>query len=122
MRLYYDFQINGRPIVPPDAGLTLNKADLDAEDSGRDESGYMHRVILRKDMKTFGLQYSSLTREEYQYMLSLINTDEGFFEVKYLDESRRIAKMKAYCSNHSISIFNVRTGLYKNLKFNIIEC
>jgi len=119
---YFDFQIDGKPILVPDEGVEISLADLDAEDSGRDESGFMHRVVLRKGVKTFGLTYKSLSREEYLYMCSLIMSDSGSFQVKYLDLSGQMVSATAYCSKHSISLYNARTGLYKSLKFNIIEC
>lgn len=121
-KLFYDFQIDNKPILAPDEDITISCSDLDAGDSGRDESGFMHRVILRSRVKTFGLNYSSLTQEEYLYMRSLIAPDSGWFQVKYRDLSGEEKTTTAYCSNHSITFHNMRTGLYKNLKFNIIEC
>lgn len=120
-KFFYDFQIDDKPILAPDEDITISCSDLDAEDSGRDESGFMHRVILRSRVKTFGLSYSSLTREEYLYMRSLIASGADF-QVKYRDLSGQEKTVTAYCSNHSITFHNMRTGLYKNLKFNIIEC
>lgn len=49
MRLFdYDFQIDGKPILMPDEDADISKADLDSEDSGRDESGVMHRQVVRE--------------------------------------------------------------------------
>lgn len=131
-KYFYDFKINGKPILVPDSGVSISKADIDAPETGRDESGYMHRVILRKGVLTFGFSYAVLTAEEYRYMQDLL-TESPTVEVEYVDSHGKKATTKAYCSNHSISLHSSRTPvpdgfgvfpgqLYKNLKFNIIEC
>lgn len=122
MRKYdYEYQIDDAPMLVPDAGVELSLSDLDGEDSGRDEGGFMHRSTLRSRVRTWGFQYAVLTAEEYRYLNALIAGKATFlFKFRNLDgeeETRR-----CYCSNHSITLFNRRTGLYKNLKFNIIEC
>jgi hypothetical protein len=42
--------------------------------------------------------------------------------VSYVDKDGRAAQCVAYRSKHSLTIHNVRLGVYKNYKFNIIEC
>lgn len=122
MRFYEDLLIDGRPVVAPDAGLEMQMTDLDTQESGRDESGFMHRVILRKDVRTFILQYAFLTLEEYQYMKKLICPAGGTFTLSFRDEWGKQATTKAYCSNHTVSVQDGKKGLYRNLKFHIIEC
>lgn len=121
MQFFYDFLIDDKPILSPDAGVTISLADLDSDDSGRDESGFMHRVVLREGVKTWGLSYSFLTAEEYLYVTGLFK-GKSMFTVTYRDVDGSKATCTAYCAKHSIVYQNARTGLYKNLKFNIIEC
>lgn len=121
MRFYYDFLIDGKPILSPDAGISISTSDLDADDSGRDESGIMHRVVLREGVKTWGLTYSFLTAEEYIYMSSLFK-GRATFAVTYRDVDGSKVTCSAYCSKQSIVYQNARTGLYKNYKLNIIQC
>lgn len=122
MRLFdYDFQIDGKPILMPDEDVDISKADLDSEDSGRDESGVMHRQVVREKVLTMNLAYGVLTREEYLYMESLF-AGKPEFTVEYLDRDGLPARTTAYCSKLSVVLHNARTGLYKNLKFSIIEC
>ena len=79
MREFYnDFLIDDKPILAPDAGVELKLTDLDSQDSGRDESGVMHRIVLRKGVRTWDFSYSALTAEEYQYMLSLFENKVQF--------------------------------------------
>lgn len=118
---YYDLLIDGKPILVPDQDVAMEVSDLDSDESGRDESGVMHRIVLREGVKKWSLPYAQLTREEYLYMTSLFR-GKPQFGVEYRDDDGHVAHCTAYHSNHSITIHNARTGTYKNYKCNIIEC
>ena len=49
--LFYDFQINGKPILAPDADIQIEYNDLDSADSGRDETGFLHRSVVRSKVR-----------------------------------------------------------------------
>ena len=122
MRSYYtDFKIDGRPVLVPDENVEISQNDLDSEDTGRDESGVMHRIVLRERLKTFGFNYGHLTAEEYRYMESLF-AGKPEFVFSYRGVDGNMAECIAYCSNNSITLRNAKTGDYRNYKFNIIEC
>lgn len=118
---YFDLMIDDKPILVPDQDLEIEYNDLDSDETGRDESGVMHRLVLRYCVRKFSLAYDSLTREEYLYMRSLFD-GKSEFKVSYRDHDGYAAEFQAYHSNHSITIRNARTGLYKNYKISIIEC
>ena len=121
MRFFEDYKVDGRPILVPDADIALSFADLDASDSGRDESGMMHRIVVRERVGTWDFRYSSLTAGEYQYMRSLFaGKPEFYFTYRAVDG--RLVTTKAYCSNDSITYHNARLGVYQNLRFTVIEC
>lgn len=124
MREYVEFfQINGKPMLAPDEEIALSYNDLDSDESGRDEAGYMHRIVLRQNIATWSFAYSTLTEEEKQYMESLF---DGFTEFEFTHPDRKDATKTAvtrcYRSNYGISWQNARTGMWRNYKFNIIEC
>ena len=121
MRLFEDYLIDGKPMLVPDADVSLSFSDLDSSDSGRDESGAMHRLVVRERVATWGFNYSKLTAEEYKYMRSLF-AGKPEFTFTYRDLDGYLVETRAYCSNDSITYHNARLGLYQNLKFNIIEC
>lgn len=122
MRKYdNDFLIDGRPLLLPDEGVQINLEDLDSSESGRDESGVMHRVVLREKVRKYSLPYGRLTQEEYMYLLSLF-AGKPTFEVEKREPDGQTVTFTAYCSKVGISLYNKRTGLYKNLTLNIIEC
>lgn len=118
---YYDLQIDNKPILVPDEDVQVEFSDLDEEDSGRDESGFMHRIVLRCNVRTWTLSYGVLSQEEYRYMESLFAGKDEFW-VDYLNEEGKLARCAAYRSKHSLTIHNVRKGIYKNYQFSIIAC
>lgn len=120
-KFYYDFLIDDQPILVPDAGVELKRTDLDSEDSGRDESGVMHRIVVRKGVRTWGITYSALTAEEYRYLLSLFDS-KAQFTVRFRNAMGKEEMAEAYNSNHSIVLQDLRKGFCKDLKFTIIEC
>jgi hypothetical protein len=97
--------------------------DLDSDDSGRDESGFMHRLIKRHKVGAWSFQYGSLTQAEYSYMLSIL-PQGGTFTFTYPDpaDPSQSKATTAYLSQYGITWHNARTGLYRNFKFDIIEC
>ena len=122
MRAYdFEYQIDNRPMLVPDAGVGIAFTDLDGDDTGRDESGYMHRDVLRERVRTWSFSYAILSHEEYQYIMSLFSGKPTFtFKHRGLDGQEE--EVRAYSSKSSITLYNRRTGLYKNMQFNIIEC
>ena len=119
--LFYDLQIDGKPILIPDADVQMEFSDLDSSESGRDERGFMHRIVLRRRVKTWSVPYDVLTGEEYRYMESLFEGKDEF-TVDYRDGNGNPAKCVAYRSKHSITIHNAKKGIFKNYKFDIMEC
>ena len=120
-KYFFDLLIDGQPILAPDEDMAVSYEDLDSEESGRDEGGFMHRIVLREDVKKFALSYASLSREEYLYMESLFKGKADFL-VTRRDDDGNLQEFKAYRAKHSITVRNIRTGQYKNYSFNIIEC
>lgn len=115
--------INGVPMLVPDSEVGVSYEDLDSADSGRDESGAMHRVPVRYKVGSWSFSYNHLTEAEKQYMESLF-PDAADFEFTHpdrLDASVSVTS-RAYRSKYSISWKNARTGMWNNYGFNIIEC
>ena len=117
------FKINGIPMFAPDEEIEVQFSDVDASDSGRDESGYMHRIVARYKLGTWSFVYSHITEEEMRYMESLFpNTpDFEFTHPSRLDSSKPEVST-CYRSNYGIAWKSASSGVWKNYKFNIIEC
>lgn len=120
-QFYYDILIDGDPILVPDADINLEYNDLDSEESGRDESGIMHRIVLRRGVMKMVIPYGNISRKDYLYMESLFDGKSEFM-VTYRDHDGSIATRRCYRSKHGVVIRNTRTGLYRNYSCSIIEC
>ena len=121
MTYFNDYKIDGTPILAPDAEVALEWNDLDANSSGRDESGVMHRIVLRHRVPKWSLTYSVLTKEELVYLRSLF-AGKATFTFSYVDEAGTAKSCEAYCSNDSVTWFDAKNGVYKNYKIHIIGC
>ena len=119
MKYFEDYKIDGYPMLVPDANVQISQDDLDASGSGRDEQGYMHRIVLRRKVKKWGFNYSTLTEQEYNYMCNLLDKAEFEFVYKERGETKTT---RAYSSTNKVSLFNATKGIYKRFSFNIIEC
>ena len=117
-------KIKGTPLYAPDNDMQWSYSDLDSSDSGRDESGVMHREVVRRRVGTANFVYSRLTDAEYQYLVNLLDNAGDTFSFTHpaRGSSSTLETTTCYCSNYSISWYNAREGLWHNFKFNIIEC
>ena len=115
------FQIDGKAMVIPDAGVEVSYSDLDAADSGRDESGFMHRLVVRHKIPSWQFSYTHLDAESYAYMRSILPRT-GTFLFTYPNENGEPEQLQAYISKYSVLWENLRLGDYRNLKFSIIGC
>ena len=117
----YEYSIDGKPLLAPDMNVNITENDLDGGASGRDESGFMHRYIIRSGIKTFEFVYAVLDAEDYMYLRSLF-AGKASFVFEYRNPDGSVTTTHAYSSKRSITLRDYATGEYKNLKFNIIEC
>ena len=117
------FKINGTPMLAPDDDFGVSYEDLDSSDAGRDESGVMHRSVVRYKVGSWKFSYSSITEEEKQYMENLFG-DAATFRFTHpsrLDSSKPETH-ECYRSKYGISWKNATTGLWSGYSFNIIQC
>lgn len=112
--------IDGTPMLMPDAGVAIEFNDLISGDSGRDEAGYTHNIVLREEVKTWRFVYSWLTAEEYTYVRSLLRGKHNF-PFTFKDEAGNPQTVMAHCQQKNVSYWSARRGLYKDIQFEIIE-
>ena len=124
MRAYStDFFVNGKPLLVPDEEVQHNYEDLDDSSSGRDESGVMHRVVVRYKVGSWSFSYSHMTEEERKYMESVFPEEPTFvFKHPTRLDAGALEETTCYRSKYALSWKNARTGLWSGYGFNIIEC
>lgn len=117
------YQVDGVPMLAPDEEPEFSFADLDANDSGRDESGVMHRIMVREKVGSWSFSYASLSDEELSYLRDLFAGKAQFtFTHPVLGGSNQTETCTAYMSQCSALWKNQRTGRWRNFQFNIIQC
>lgn len=117
------FLINGKPMLAPDSDVGINYEDLDSSDSGRDQSGIMHRIVTRYKVPSWSFNYSALTEEEMKYLEGLFPDAPTFsFTHPSRTDSSQLVTTVCYRSKYGISWRNAVTGLWSGYSFNIIEC
>ena len=121
MRFFDAFQINGQPLPIPDGDVELSYQDLDSGSAGRDESGVMHRIRVRRRVATWSFSYFALGRETFHYLEELLSR-EPVFTFTYPGSDGTPKTCRAYCAKTSLTYENARLGLYRNYKFSVIEC
>ena len=110
------FLVDGSPILTPDEGVELRFQDLDAASAGRDEGGFMHRFVVRSRVRSWSFTYSLLTGEELAYLRSLFAGKATF---RFAFDG---GETTAYCSGEEVRLYDRNRGVYKGLKFDVIEC
>ena len=117
------FTINGKPMLVPDEDVAIAYEDLDASDSGRDESGYLHRIVVRYKVANWSFSYSHLTEEERKYMEGLFPETGTFaFGHPTTEDATMQTVSTCYRSKYELAWKNAITGLWSNYNFRIIEC
>lgn len=117
------YQIDGKAMLAPDQDVEMSFEDLDAADSGRDEAGFMHRIVVRRKVGVWNFVYSHLTQQEYAYMLGILPSGDTFaFTYPDPADCTKACQTRAYLSGYGVVWHSARTKDYRNLKFSIIEC
>lgn len=121
MRFDEHFYIDNAAVLLPDADVEVSISDMESDDSGRDESGVLHRILLRPRVRTWTLKYSTLTEAEYQYLLNLV-AGKPSFTVGIIHDDGSDSTYQAYCPEVGVTIHDKRRGIYRNLTLQITEC
>ena len=116
------FTVNGKPMLVPDGDIAVSYEDIDSADAGRDEKGFMHRIMVRCKVASWSFVYDHLTEEEKQYTESLF-ADTPTFSFTHPDrlDATKAVTTKCYRSGYGITWRNARTGIWKGYQFRIIE-
>ena len=116
MTLTDHYRVGDKSLPVPDAGVEMTLTDIDASDAGRDESGYLHRQVVRRRVRSWTFSYGLLTEPELRYIESV------FAGLDVFPFTFPGGSCSAYCSNHSYGVHDLRRGIYRNCKFSVIEC
>ena len=116
------FLIDGKPMLAPDGEVTISFEDLDDADSGRDQSGIMHRIPIRLKVPSWSFAYSHLTEQEKNYMESLFGGATFRFTHPDPLDSSRLLQTECYRAKYGITWRSADSGLWSGYHFHIIAC
>ena len=122
MNITEHFLINGKPLLAPDAGVECAYEDIDGADAGRDQSGVMHRQMVRSKVGKWTFRYDFLTQEELAYVENLFPEAATFTFTHPDRRTGKTSQCKAYRSKVGMSWYNAKLGLWRNYSFSIIGC
>lgn len=114
------WMVNSSPIYIPEVDVSVLHSHLAAEDSGRDESGYMHIQWLREDILKVGIKYSMMTGDELSYMRQLMQGKEFYFT--FPNENGTTTFM-GYTGEINATLYTRFNGvdIYRDVTINITE-
>ena len=123
MNLTQRYMIENTPVVVPNAGVQLRVSDIEAEESGRDESGYLHRVVLRAGLGTWVLRYRDMSQEEYAYMMALL-PGAGSFLFTHPDKADPARSNVSRCCITDVQAgsHDALSGKSRELKITVTQC
>ena len=114
--------VDGHPIYPP-SDIEYDHESAVSNDSGRLEDGYMWKRWVRSDIRKINLVYKTLTGEEKDYLLGLMQGRD--FTLTYYDNGVRVIDSgyvgKSNYKGYSARRYAAEGGVYTDLKINVVE-
>ena len=72
------YLIDGKALPEANGGVKLRFSDLESGETGLDESGFLHRVVLRRGLRSWEFAYRELTPTAYGALLALLPQKDSF--------------------------------------------
>ena len=116
-----DHLVDNVPMLTPDIDVEITYEDIEYSDSGYDQSGFYHRMVHRFNKRTWRFKYAVLTADEFVYLRSLVK-NKATFSFSFHNEEGGAETVQAYSRPITVAYQSKRSGLYKNLTLEIIEC
>lgn len=117
---YTGWKIDGIELPTPNADVVCSESDLDAEGSGRDELGYMHRIVLRHRVKKWSFVYGTINEQRYETIKNIFDGKADFL-LEFFENGEKKSETRAYSSGIQYSLHNIVKKIYKGVSFDLIE-
>ncbi len=114
------FQVDGAPMLAPDKDVAVVRRDVESPDSGYDELGVYHPIILRRDVAVWTFRYSQLTDKERRYLEELFG-EKTLFQFTYPGEDGLERTCTAYRGRREGAWQDAPTALWRDYGFDIME-
>lgn len=114
------FAVDGKPLLLPDGPVEVSYTDVLSPESGRDESGRMHRFVLQHKLRSWKFTYRDLTQEEKAYLQALFARKPAFTFTHPEDENGS-EETTCYCQDFSLVWRSLQPGAWGDVSFRIIQ-
>ena len=110
-----EYYMDGVPL--PAGGVAVCRAqDLEAGDTGRDESGYLHRWVLRRGLRRWEMAYRDMADRDARELLGSLPQKDSFLLT--CPEGEVLCHLKEITDRHCQSL----TGYAHDITILIEEC
>lgn len=109
----------GTYIPPTPTGYSLDIQDIDSEETGRGETGYMSRERVREGIYKLSLEFTNLSSDDVLSIKQAISPET--ISVELFDGSVVVAQM--YSGNRTLTLKSVddQSNCFWDMKFNLTE-
>lgn len=116
------FKIDGLPMVAPDQDAQFSYEDIDSADTGRDETGRMHRSVVLYKVGKWAFTYNKISNADYEYMEQLFG-NKAEFKFTRPDRSNPDVMRTTMCyrSKYGMVAHNIVKKEWLGYAFDIIE-
>ena len=76
-------KINGA-VMPPPVSNAVTEIDIDSAETGRGESGFLHRERVRHNVASYDLEWQNLNQTEAQMLRNALAPDSLQVEARFL--------------------------------------
>ena len=115
------YQINGNPMPAPDENVQMRYEDM-GDQSLMDESGFLHKNALRRGVTTWVLHYSSLPRQQRDYLMGLLEGNTFYFTHPGRLNPAFPEESLCYLAGCSENLQSAVTGVYRDVTVTVRQC
>lgn len=96
----------------------LKMADIDSANSGRSESGFMTREVVRRKVTTINVEFANITTREHQAIVLAVNKD--FVSVDFYNGTSTLQQATMYTSELDLKLISASSDLW-TVSFQLTE-
>ncbi len=115
------FLIDDMRMLAPDSNMEIFTEDILA-DSGRDESGFLHRVVARQGVPKWTFVYGDISQEEYAQMENLFAGKDTFVFTYPAADGKQLLQTQAYRVSHRVQLEDTAKGILHDYVVEIAAC
>ena len=102
-------KVDGVELKSP-TSYDLKMADIDSANSGRSESGFMTREVVRRKITTINVEFSNISTAEHQSIMTAVNKD--FVQVEFYNGTQTLQNITMYTSEIDLKLISASSDMW----------